>query len=166
MSRKGFTLIELLVVIAIISLLSSIVTANLQRAREKARMNAMFASLSNLTKGAQLCHASSGFLSANMGTVGPPCNGIAPVACAGFPLAACAQIPLAGEQICSNQQIATWPTPMNSFTYCVCDNDVQAGTFKYVVSTGPYGFDGCGTAAACKITCTEQGCLKSGPCPT
>jgi prepilin-type N-terminal cleavage/methylation domain-containing protein len=53
-NKKGFTLIELLVVVAIISLLSSIVMASLNSARDKARFAQAIETMSSIEKAATL----------------------------------------------------------------------------------------------------------------
>jgi prepilin-type N-terminal cleavage/methylation domain-containing protein len=58
--KKGFTLIELLVVIAIIALLSSVIVASLNSARDKARVAKLRADLSGIRKGMALVQTSGG----------------------------------------------------------------------------------------------------------
>jgi general secretion pathway protein G len=60
-SEGGFTLIELLVVIAIIGLLSSIVLASLNSARDKGRIAAAVATQDELRKAVELYYSDMGF---------------------------------------------------------------------------------------------------------
>ena len=67
-SQKGFTLIELLVVIAIIGILSSVVLASLNTAREKGRIASVQSSLGAVQKTAVICMDKTGV--ATLGTPG------------------------------------------------------------------------------------------------
>ncbi len=59
MKNKGFTLIELLVVIAIIGILSSVVLASLNTARDKGEDAAIKANLTNIRAQAELVYDDS-----------------------------------------------------------------------------------------------------------
>lgn len=60
MNKKGFTLIELLVVIAIIGILSSVVLASLNTARDKGSDAAIKANLANIRAQAELFYDTNG----------------------------------------------------------------------------------------------------------
>lgn len=72
--KKGFTLIELLVVIAIIGVLSSIVMASLNSARDKAKLAKILLTMKQINNSAYLCFDSGGILAspAASGTGGTP----------------------------------------------------------------------------------------------
>jgi prepilin-type N-terminal cleavage/methylation domain-containing protein len=59
-SQKGFTLIELLVVIAIIGILSSVVLASLNSARQKGQIAAIKSNLKNMIPQAELTYEANG----------------------------------------------------------------------------------------------------------
>ena len=79
MKNKGFTLIELLVVIAIIGILSSVVLASLNTARNKAREAAATATINGLRPGLLVCVDDNVAISAptetNTGGTGGTCTG-------------------------------------------------------------------------------------------
>ena len=71
--NKGFTLIELLVVISIISLLTSIVLANLNEARKKGRDAARIRNIGETRTALQLYFNDNGKYPWNdVGTLSPP----------------------------------------------------------------------------------------------
>jgi prepilin-type N-terminal cleavage/methylation domain-containing protein len=59
-SQKGFTLIELLVIIAIIGILSSVVLASLNSARQKGQVAAIKSNLKNMIAQAELTYEATG----------------------------------------------------------------------------------------------------------
>jgi prepilin-type N-terminal cleavage/methylation domain-containing protein len=79
---KGFTLIELLVVIAIIGILSSVVLASLNTARNKGKAAAVQSSMSSMRAQAEMGNTSGSYL-ANLCTVaGTTAGGLATLAAA------------------------------------------------------------------------------------
>ena len=71
MKKRGFTLIELLVVISIISLLSTVVMANLQTARTKAQEAAIKSDLQSIKTQAELSYSKTGDYSGVAAEVAP-----------------------------------------------------------------------------------------------
>lgn len=70
MNRKGFTLIELLVVVSIIGVLATIVLGAIGKAREKAEISKLKASLSQLRTGLELYNIDNGHYPLNGGFTG------------------------------------------------------------------------------------------------
>jgi len=99
----GFTLIELLVVIAIIGILSSVVLASLNNARQDARVASAQSSLKSVQAGAQICMNDSLALDTT---------------------------PTANEAICAGSD-TLWPTLPNGWAYGSSTSSVSAGTFQY-----------------------------------
>ena len=109
-SYKGFTLIELLVVIAIIGILSAVVLASLNNARERGRLAAVQSQLRSIQVGAVICMDDGLALDTS---------------------------PTDGEAICgtgSDASQTTWPPLPSPWTYGTVTSDPADDTFSYVAS--------------------------------
>jgi prepilin-type N-terminal cleavage/methylation domain-containing protein len=130
-NKKGFTLVELLVVIAIIGILSSVAVVNLNSARDKARVAAAQATLSQLATPIILCHDVQADI---QNTAGNNNNS------------------LGGGNICVNSSGTDVTWPLLTGTGFVYNNNMTSsnslGTWSYS-ATGP---------GSTVITCTHDGC--------
>ncbi len=103
MKNKGFTLIELLVVIAIIGILSSVVLASLNNARQDARVASAQSSLKSIQAGAHICMNDNQALDAT---------------------------PTPIEAICAGSD-TTWGVLPSNWSWVSASSTPSAGTFNY-----------------------------------
>lgn len=80
--KKGFTLIELLVVISLIGILATLVLANMNSARERARDATRKSDLRNMQTALRLYYNDNGRYPAGTSTMTACGNGASPTACA------------------------------------------------------------------------------------
>ena len=140
-SRSGFTLVELLVVITIIGILSSVVFASLNGARQKARVAAGQAYMGALRPVLNLCRDA--------------------IAADGTPGVLNAYDATGNTDICTPPINAPWPTAPTDWTPIV---DSSNGDSMEVSATCPA--DSCGGIAGApdggyRIVCTLSSCKTS-----
>jgi prepilin-type N-terminal cleavage/methylation domain-containing protein len=113
--KKGFTLIELLVVVAIIGLLATIVIANVNSARAKAKNSAIKSSMNSLRSGGEMwANAAAGSYT---GFCGTSCT-----TGSSDWQKVCASVQLQGGALTCNNSASAWAASsslVGSGTYCV-----------------------------------------------
>jgi len=129
-TKRGFTLIELLVVIAIIGILSSVVLASLNNAREDAREASVQASMKSMQAGAQIC-MNDGVDLENPLVIGDP--------------------------ICTGSDTLAPEFPAGDWVYATSGSATGAGTFAYSAIDDTDN-DGLWDAGEVYVFCTHSRC--------
>jgi len=152
--KRGFTLIELLVVIAIIGILSSVVLASLNSAREKSRDAKRISDVKNLQLALELYFDSNGEYPENLTDLSPtfipsdpadPLGGAYPYNAYDGAIDATDTNDCAGAETCTIYHIGT-SLEGTSNTVLSSDADIVGGT---VDGDDGLGCDGTTTGRAC-----------------